>query len=99
MEIITAIVIPGVYALGMFACLGFVADYLRTADLRSPFTRQMLALNGALMGVLFLVLLTNLEIISPGLTLYLVYVGLFLAVDAALIYQWVLLRKARHREE
>lgn len=87
------------YGVGMLACVGFVLDYIRTADLRNTYTRQLLILNGALFLVFLIVLLAGLGVLAVTNVLYAVYISAFLVVDSALIYQWVLLRRARNLEK
>jgi hypothetical protein len=86
--------------IGALACAVFFFDYLRTAQFRLPYARLILVLNGAIAGVLSITLLRRVGVISLGSTSWtILQLLLFVVIDSALIYQIVLLYRARRDSE
>lgn len=81
---------------GGVGALGFVVDYIRTADLRQPVSRMLLTLNFAMGTILILSFLRHFAGL-PRTWVITVTMFLFLVVDASVFYQWYLMRTSRKR--
>lgn len=81
--------------IGAIASGVFVLDYLRTANTKNLWTRQVLALNAAISVVLIVAIMRRLAVLPDHYAWFYAQLISLVVIDAALIYQTVLLRRSR----